>query len=187
MIWVLGRGGLLGGAVSREVGKFHDVWAPSKPISWVDIDSFRSTMDAAIDEFSSRLVGSGGKWKIYWCAGVGTIGASDDEINGEFERAEYFLGELGSRLVGGVSDGALFYSSSAGGIYGASTKAPISEDSEVAINSAYGSMKFRVENLFTYKVPDEQLTTEVRVIAPNCNRPDITDGLNEPGGHGHID
>ena len=148
MIWVIGRGGLLGGAVARELGTFRDVWAPSKPISWTDIDAYQTTMDAAIDEFSSRLVGCGGPWTIYWCAGVGTIGASDDEINGEFERAEYFLQELGSQLAGVVSDGTLFYSSSAGGIYGASTEAPISEDSEVAINTAYGSMKLRVENLF---------------------------------------
>ena len=148
MIWVLGRGGLLGGAVAREVGKSHDVWAPSKPIIWTDIDAFRSTMGAAIDEFSGGLTGCGGSWAIYWCAGVGTIGANDVEINGEFERAEYFLRELGSRLAGAVTDGTLFYSSSAGGIYGASTVAPVSEDSEVAVNSSYGSMKLSVENLF---------------------------------------
>lgn len=148
MIWVLGRGGLLGGAVAREVGKLREVWSPSRPIRWTEIDSYQSTMDSAIDEFSSRLAGCGGSWTIYWCAGVGTIGASDGEINGEFERVEYFLGVLASRLAGAASDGTLFYSSSAGGIYGASTEAPISEDSQVAINTAYGSMKLRVEDLF---------------------------------------
>lgn len=148
MIWVIGRGGLLGQAVTRELERAHGVWAPSAPIIWTTSETFQSSIEVAVEEFSCQLRENGGHWTIYWCAGIGTIGATESEIDGEYDRAAAFINCLRSELGMFAEDGTVFYSSSAGGIYGASDDSPISEDSDVAINSSYGSMKLRVELLF---------------------------------------
>lgn len=145
--WVLGKGGLLGRAVSSRVGEYMTTWAPTEPISWIDEGRYQSTIDSAIGEFEQVVRNNHGNWTLFWCAGVGTIGATEVEIDGELSRLSYLLDELGRRIESLIHHGTFFYSSSAGALYGGSQEHLITEESEVSVNSAYGSMKLRAEKL----------------------------------------
>lgn len=145
--WVLGRGGLLGRAVNSRAVEYMTTWAPTESISWIDEGRYQSTIDSAIGEFELVIQDDGENWKIFWCAGVGTIGATEAEIDGELSRLSYLLDALGRRIRTLMPHGTFFYSSSAGALYGGSQEHLITEESEISVNSAYGSMKFRAEQL----------------------------------------
>ena len=137
----------MGQAVARELELWSNEWVPSAPIIWTTPEEFRSSITTAIDEFYVNLC-NGELWTIYWCAGLGTVAAGPIIIDGEYERAKIFIECLKRRMGEAAPNGTIFYSSSAGGIYGASEDTLISEESNVAVSSSYGAMKFHVENLF---------------------------------------
>lgn len=145
--WVLGRGGLLGRAVNLRAEESMTTWAPTEPISWIDEGRYQTTIDSAIGEFERMVRNSRGNWNLFWCAGVGTIGATEVEIEGELSRLSYLLDALRQRIGSQISHGTFFYSSSAGALYGGSQEHLVTEESEVSVNSPYGSMKLGAEKL----------------------------------------
>lgn len=145
--WVLGRGGLLGSAVAARLDDFEDVWVPTRAVEWAENADFRSSLEEAIVEFSRKVNANGDPWTIYWCAGVGTFGLRDRERNSEIEQVDFLVQRLGAHLGSNVSRGTIFYSSSAGGIYGGSLDGLVSEKSHISVNSEYGVSKHRIEQL----------------------------------------
>ncbi len=136
--WVLGSGGLLGGAVCRRLHSLgrevHTTTVPWKaPATAVD-----ALLRAA--EHLPR-----GDLAVYWCAGVGAVGSSQDELEDELAVLTGFLGgwEPGEGRHG------LFLASSAGGAYAGSTGAPFTEHTRPAPISAYGRAKLRSEEIAT--------------------------------------
>ena len=105
------------------------------------------SIDQAVAEFAHEVQSHSDPWAIFWCAGIGTYGADIPILDDEFSQVEYFLECLTSRISSALQRGTLFYSSSAGALYGGSLEEFITEESELATNSPYGEMKLRVEKL----------------------------------------
>jgi UDP-glucose 4-epimerase len=88
-----------------------------------------------------------GPWRLAWCAGAGVVGTSDAEFADERSFVEAFLDRLRSESRAGLAEGAVFFASSAGAVFGAGSSGLITEDSPESPVSAYGESKLAQEEL----------------------------------------
>ena len=146
--WVIGRGGLLGRAVSEILQHPANEWLPKLALRWSSLVEFKDSANLAIEEFRRYVQAENLTWNIYWCAGVGSIGASRELLDSEIEKVTYFVERVESIFCGTGARGRVFFASSAGGLYGACQDDPISETSSISPNSMYGEMKLKSESLF---------------------------------------
>ncbi len=140
LVWVIGRGGLLGGAVERAIVQVgvDDVWTHGQ-IDWNGDD-----LDAQIDDAVADFISSTGDrdWLVTWCAGAGVVGTSLPTLQRETESL--------SRVLNGLrhaQPGRFFLASSAGGVYGGSSDQPITELSQPRPLGDYGRNKLTQEAL----------------------------------------
>ena len=88
-----------------------------------------------------------GPWDIAWCAGAGVVATPAELI--EQERAVFagFLADLAELVgrAGHASRGAVFFASSAGGVYADSAGPPFSEQSVPLARTPYGRAKLAME------------------------------------------
>lgn len=145
--WVVGGSGLLGRAVSQEVASRGEVWKPNHPIDWSDQEKFTRSLTDALEQFRLVVDSRNCIWNIYWCAGIGTIGSSANEVESEVRQVAFFARELELRMGSASNRGTVFYSSSAGGVYGGSVGELLDERSMTHPNTAYGEMKVQCEDL----------------------------------------
>ncbi|MET0999543.1 MAG: NAD-dependent epimerase/dehydratase family protein [Marmoricola sp.] len=136
--WVLGSGGLLGGAVCRRLEalgrEVHTTTVPWKaPATAVD----------ALLRAAEHL--PPGDLSVFWCAGAGVVGSRQAELDDELAVLEGFL----SAWDPGAGTHGLFLASSAGGAYAGSVGAPFTEHTLPAPLSAYGLAKLRSEEIAT--------------------------------------
>ncbi|MDQ6934531.1 MAG: NAD-dependent epimerase/dehydratase family protein [Actinomycetota bacterium] len=136
--WVVGSGGLLGGAVCRYLrARGHVVLTSSIP--WQD-------PAAAVAELlheAARLPSS--PWEVYWCAGSGVVGSGPKQLDQEVEVLQSFLQQW--RPVPGAN--GFFLASSAGGVYAGSHGPPFTEYTMPVPISRYGRAKLRSEEVAT--------------------------------------
>lgn len=153
MIWVVGRGGLLGAALERAVRlepgatQFGAIWCPPHRYDWRDLDTTRTAL--AHDAAAFRDAARGEPWCVAWCAGRGVIGASDETMAEEWRHIEAFLGGLTAGGGAGATrggGGTIFFASSTGAVYGPGMGRLIDESSPVAPSSAYGVGKLDHES-----------------------------------------
>jgi UDP-glucose 4-epimerase len=145
--WVFGARGLLGSAFSRAL--LRDgirLFAPAEPFDWANESRLRSQFAAAVHEFSSgaSLVT---EWEIYWAAGIGTMGSSEESLAPETKALSWLLQFVQADLRMMSTPGKIVFSSSAGAIYAACSDDVITEGSSPAPNSAYAREKIIQENL----------------------------------------
>jgi UDP-glucose 4-epimerase len=128
---------LLGGAVSAVLSRDHELFAPGR-IDW------RNDAEAELRTAAARFrtQASDRPWVIAWCAGVGFVGATAAQITRETD----LLAALIDSFPNG-SNGVVFHSSSAGGVYAGSSAVPISESAEERPLSSYGMAKLEQESL----------------------------------------
>ncbi|BBY00481.1 NAD-dependent epimerase/dehydratase family protein [Mycobacterium seoulense] len=139
LTWIVGRGGLLGGAVSRAMGpKFVEF-----PVPWENHVTAVGVLDSDLDRFI-RAAGND-DWSLVWAAGAGVVGSTPDQLTAETR----LLSHLASRMRDArpAGRGALFFSSSAGGIYAGSIHPPFSESTPPRPLSPYGQMKLAQEEI----------------------------------------
>jgi UDP-glucose 4-epimerase len=137
---VIGGGGLLGSAVRRRCRLEGIELVPVAP-PWDDPAQASAVLrDAAIE-----MVGRP-RWAAAWCAGVGTVGASAEDLEVEQQVFGRFLDDL-TGLVSGAASGALFVASSAGALYAGSTRPPFTESTPPIPQSPYGHSKVEIEAL----------------------------------------
>jgi UDP-glucose 4-epimerase len=144
--WVIGRGGMLGSGVEKRLRLTTNVYEPKLGFSWNDPNLFAREMEQEVHDFGKVVAGE--RWSICWCAGVGTVAASEEVLQNEVENIEHFLAAVKNSPGLRSDQGSLFYSSSAGGIYAGVTSLPITEQTEVAPRSAYGLQKLKNEEMF---------------------------------------
>lgn len=144
--WVIGEGGFLGSALRLLLQGDSRCWSPKIKIDWTDSRSVRSTMRAAVDDFSAA-VGDNEEWSIYWCAGAGQFGDPETTAWSEFEYVREFCEALSCCSQLKMNHGAIFFSSSAGGVYGGSLDSIVTERSAESPNSPYGRAKVASEDL----------------------------------------
>lgn len=145
--WVVGGSGLLGRAVSQEVANRGEEWKPNHPIDWSDQEKFVCSITEALEQFRLVIDRRNCIWNIYWCAGIGTIGSSASEVESEVRQVAFFAKELERRIGPAFNRGVVFYSSSAGGVYGGSVGELLDERTKTHPNTAYGEMKVQCEDL----------------------------------------
>lgn len=139
LTWIVGRGGLLGGAVSRAMGtKFNEL-----PVPWDNREAAAKVLDSDLNRFIRAARDD--DWSVIWTAGSAVVDSTVDKLTAETHLLSYLLMRLrDSRPTG---RGAFFFSSSAGGIYAGSTSPPFSESTRPQPLSPYGETKLAQEEI----------------------------------------
>lgn len=155
LAWVVGRGGLLGSHVEEALegrAADADIWRPRRPITWLDPERAQADLELEASTFLDQAARLGRSWRLLWCAGAGVLATSPGALAQETLLLSRFLAVITDRLSGNpalAGAGTLFYSSSAGGVYAASTDAPpFDERSPVGVLASYGAEKLKQEELF---------------------------------------
>lgn len=156
LAWVVGRGGLLGSHVEAALdGRDVDaaIWCPRRPIPWHDPEQAQADLELEALAFLDQAARLGRPWRLLWCAGAGVLATSPNALAQETLLLSRVLAVIADRLSGNpalANAGTLFFASSAGGVYAASTAAPpFDEHSPVGVLASYGGEKLKQEELFT--------------------------------------
>lgn len=135
--WVIGQGGLLGGALARQLPLRFE----PGPVPWADPESAAATLHRQARSFEAHADGQ--PWRVIWAAGAATTATSKPEALAELVPLEGLLSGLRSALPTGP--GSFFMTSSAGGVYAGSTGPPFTSTTPVAPLSPYGELKLAQE------------------------------------------
>ena len=139
LTWIVGRGGLLGSALSRTMGpKFIEL-----PVPWENHDAAIEVLDSDLERFV-RATGND-DWSVIWAAGSGVVGTTADKLAAETRIISHVLTRLRDSRPSGR--GTFFLSSSAGGVYAGSTHPPFSESTVPRPLSLYGETKLAHEEI----------------------------------------
>ncbi|MEM9035805.1 MAG: NAD-dependent epimerase/dehydratase family protein [Actinomycetota bacterium] len=143
--FVLGSGGLLGSEVQRLCDRtFRSHLSFSAPVPWDEPDAVARAVRGVVDS-----VGSDDRTLVaFWCAGVGHVGSSDDELAATTDVLVASLDELTRGVERGLSV-HLSYASSAGAVWAGSSELPITESTPTAPIHPYGRAKLLEEDLVT--------------------------------------
>jgi UDP-glucose 4-epimerase len=163
--WIVGSGGLLGQALTRELGRRSHMKPVSVHLPWQETPAL---VAAATAEFRSLLKrADGGEWSIFWAAGAGVTSSSEIEFTRELDQLGAILTALSAVLATSKTTGrgAVFYASSAGGVYAGSANAPFTEDSAPVPISDYGRYKLKAEKLFSSFAEKNRLALMIGRIA----------------------
>ena len=156
--WVLGSGGLLGGALCRALRRDGiELFLPAERFSWVDGHALDDQIAVAVQAFASRL-NANESWQIYWAAGVGSMASAQDALAAETHALKQLLRllEANPRLMS--APGAIAFASSAGAIYAGAKDAVITEHTPPAPTTAYAREKLLQEDLIRAFVLANQRT-----------------------------
>ncbi|MGH3969807.1 MAG: SDR family oxidoreductase, partial [Mycobacterium sp.] len=139
LAWIVGRGGLLGSAVSRAMGPTFMEF----PVPWGDHEAAAGALDSDLNRFIREARND--DWSVIWAAGSAVVGSTADKLAAETRIFSHLLTRL--RDLRPAGRGAFFFSSSAGGIYAGSTHPPFSELTTPRPLSPYGEMKLAQEEM----------------------------------------
>ncbi|WP_219818409.1 NAD-dependent epimerase/dehydratase family protein [Clavibacter michiganensis] len=149
-VWVIGARGLLGASLVEALAA-DPRWAPvaGDPLPWET--SEEAVIRAAARAGAERLLRAGraaGRWAVMWCAGAAVTGSTREQLAHELGQLEAVLDEIAVALdAAPAPGGALFYSSSAGGVYAGAAHPPFTEATEPRPLAPYGEAKLRAEGL----------------------------------------
>ena len=139
LTWIVGRGGLLGSAVSRATGpKFIGL-----PVPWENHDAAVGVLDSDLERFIRAARND--DWSVIWAAGSGVVGTTADKLAAETRILSHLFTRMRDSRPAGR--GAFFLSSSAGGIYAGSTHPPFGESTTPRPLSPYGETKLAQEEM----------------------------------------
>jgi UDP-glucose 4-epimerase len=149
-VWVIGARGLLGASLVDALTA-DPRWAPVAvdPLPWSTPDE--PVMRRAARTGAERLLEAGraaGAWAVMWCAGAAVTGSTREQLEHELQQLEAVLDEIaGAATAAPAPGGALFYSSSAGGVYAGAARPPFTEATQPRPLAPYGEAKLRAEAL----------------------------------------
>jgi nucleoside-diphosphate-sugar epimerase len=153
--WVVGRGGLLGRHVETSLATAHahvSFRRPESPIRWQDTQQAITDLGREAAGFFGRVARTTEPWRLLWCAGAGVVPTSAEAVAEETATLKHFLGSVADRLTKDpqlAERGTLFFASSAGGVYAASSaRPPFDETSPATALAPYGREKLLQEDLF---------------------------------------
>jgi UDP-glucose 4-epimerase len=139
---------MLGAAVVRELrrpGAAISVYQYRDPFDWKSPQQVQMQFGLALQEFlagPSSLEG----WEIYWAAGVGSMGSSQADLEGETLALKEFLVQLGDQLQRSCAgSGVIGFASSAGALYAGCQDFEITEASPVSAANNYADAKLAQE------------------------------------------
>lgn len=146
--WVLGSGGMLGSAITRELlRKGVDLYCYGEIFVWSDEQKLQFQFVLATKEFFNGL-SPGEPWEIYWAAGVGSMGSIQKELLSETVALNMLLCEMKRHLSNEhCVIGSFGFASSAGALYSGCQDFEVNEYSEVCANTDYAQTKLLQEQL----------------------------------------
>ncbi|MBI1860943.1 MAG: NAD-dependent epimerase/dehydratase family protein [Deltaproteobacteria bacterium] len=151
LVWVIGKGGLLGQHLNAMVSKEPyraDVWEAPFHFAWEDPQKVRDQLQAALLTFLPLAHQHYRSFSIFWAAGRGIIGSTEESMSRESQTLENFLSAFGDiRMANRSIPGLFFLASSAGGVYGDNDSLPFNEASACQPVSPYGHHKLRQEGM----------------------------------------
>lgn len=112
-------------------------------IDWSTPDSCAAGLRREVGRFIADR--DGRPWRVAWCAGAGFVGANEGAL--EVERAALAATLDTLSTAPDLERGALFFASSAGGVYAGAGSPPYDEASPVRALTAYGDAKLREEKM----------------------------------------
>jgi UDP-glucose 4-epimerase len=151
VIWVIGRGGLLGRNVEPSLALAFpgaELWRIERPIRWQNSEEAAAMLEHESRNFFGRAARAE-SWRLLWCAGTGVVATDPDALSQETTLLAHVLGAVAGALEQQPRlsrHGTVFLASSAGGVYAGGTP-PFDESSPPAPMSAYGREKLLQEEL----------------------------------------
>lgn len=148
---------MLGAAVTRALRRGGaEVYRYCEPFDWKSPERVRAQFEAATLEFLAGLR-PGDDWDIYWAAGVGSMGSSRADLDGETAALEGLLASLAQRLSACGVAGVFAFASSAGALYAGSQDFEITEATPVTAANDYAAAKLAQERLLEAFVSGQSL------------------------------
>ncbi|MET0954686.1 MAG: NAD-dependent epimerase/dehydratase family protein [Cryobacterium sp.] len=152
--WVIGARGLLGSATSAAIGRRNGwVLLPAEPLPWTDDDALIASASATAERLLRTAATDSADWVVLWLAGNAVTSTPPPAIAQELHQLRLVLDAVGTTAGahGTAARGAVFYASSAGGVYGGSEHPPFDETSTPVPISGYGRFKLDAEaSLFDF-------------------------------------
>lgn len=146
LVWVIGKGGLLGSALYQELSQTSSHLFDRKiQISWHDKDLACMQLKNAVDAFA--LQAKNEEWRIYWAAGIGTMHSTAEELKDETDILRSFIAALANKQDLNLKSGTFVFASSAGAIYAGRHDDPINESTLPSPINAYGHAKLEQESI----------------------------------------
>lgn len=155
LAWVIGRGGLLGSAISRALAKSGTrEFVSRSDFAWLEPTKLQTQMQDAATAFALAAADAS-RWEIYWAAGVGTMTSIEADLVPETRALAALLAGLRDAMLGRDERrpslrgerGMFALASSAGAIYAGSTAPLISETVGAAPTSPYALAKLDHETM----------------------------------------
>lgn len=147
-VWVIGARGLLGGATSAAIQRRRDwVLLPAEPLPWADDAALVDSASAAAERLLRAAATDSADWAVLWLAGNAVTSTPPAAIDRELRQLRLVLAAVAAAAGshGTAARGAVFYASSAGGVYGGSAHPPFDETSVPVPISGYGRFKLDAE------------------------------------------
>ena len=155
-VWIIGAGGLLGGALTRQLNRnqlFRIL--PNETINWADRDHVHHSFER---NYQQLLTQAGtDPWTVIWAAGHASTSSTHLDTRQELDTLQLLINVMNKFSTN--SQGTFFLTSSAGGVYAGSQDPPFTINTKPNPTSAYGELKLTQENL-----AKEQLTRTCRVV-----------------------
>ncbi|MET0976397.1 MAG: NAD(P)-dependent oxidoreductase [Leifsonia sp.] len=151
-VWVVGARGLLGrGLVERLQARPGWSVAAVAPLPWGDPTAFTAAVASGLDQLAAAVStgGAGDGWAVIWAAGAAVTNSPRERLDAELAQLDVALRELERARERGLDPraGAVFYASSAGGVYGGSEHPPFDENTTPRPLAPYGRFKLEAEEL----------------------------------------
>ena len=152
--WVIGARGLLGSATAAAIERRNGwVLLPTDPLPWSDDGALSAAASATAERLLRTAATESADWAVLWLAGNAVTSTPPAAIQAELAQLRLVLDAvaLAAGSHGTAARGALFYASSAGGVYGGSAHPPFDETSLPVPISGYGRFKLDAEaSLFAF-------------------------------------
>ena len=153
LVWVLGKGGLLGAHLVQAITarmRQAECWkCPVPRFTWRDGAILFDQLDSAVRAFAEAIRAGGSSWIVVWAAGGGVVGTTKESLDAETRAWGQLLDLLDRQLItcADPRPGLVFLASSAGGVYGNSPDATLTETSPCVPISDYGRNKLIQEQI----------------------------------------
>lgn len=147
--WVIGARGMLGSALVRELARRRD-WEllDAEPVPWGSSTATLTEIAAATTaRLLDRAAERSDSWAVLWAAGAAVTSSSEQALASELEQLGAVLDGISAHASSAPTKGAIFYASSAGGVYAGSARPPFSELTVPEPISPYGRHKLQAEKL----------------------------------------
>ena len=141
--WVVGAGGLLGSSVCTEAPRTETLWAPQFNVNWSSPSTVVAELSLGMDHFVEAT--KGGPWRLWWCAGKGTVSSGTGMLDEEFTALLALLASLRQASPQWLAQGQMVFASSAGSIYAGSSDVIVGNETVPAPLTDYGRMKLCAE------------------------------------------